>query len=40
MIFRNEDKPKEDASDFIQRADKALYGSKEDGRDKVSAIFI
>ncbi len=33
-------KPKEDVSDFIQRADKALYGSKEDGRDKVSAIFI
>ncbi len=32
--------PKEDVSDFIQRADKALYGSKESGRDRVSAIFI
>ncbi|MEN8244144.1 MAG: diguanylate cyclase [Thermodesulfobacteriota bacterium] len=32
--------PKENISAFIQRADKALYGSKEDGRDQVSAIFI
>jgi len=32
--------PKEDISEFIQRADKALYGSKEDGRDMVSAIFL
>ena len=32
--------PKEEISDFIQRADKALYGSKEEGRDRVSAIFV
>lgn len=32
--------PKEEISEFIQRADKALYGSKEEGRDKVSAIFV
>jgi len=32
--------PKEDVSVFIQRADKALYGSKENGRDKVSSIFV
>jgi len=32
--------PAEDISEFIQRADKALYGSKEDGRDMVSAIFL
>ena len=31
--------PPEDLTAFIQRADKALYGSKEDGRDKVSALI-
>lgn len=29
----------EDLNEFIQRADKALYGSKEGGRDQVSAII-
>ena len=31
--------PPEDLSTFIQRADKALYGSKAAGRDKVSALI-
>jgi diguanylate cyclase (GGDEF)-like protein len=31
--------PPEDLTAFIQRADKALYGSKEGGRDKVSALI-
>jgi diguanylate cyclase (GGDEF)-like protein len=32
--------PKEDVPVFIQRADKALYQSKESGRDRVSSIFV
>ena len=32
--------PKEELSAFIQRADKAMYLSKENGRNKVSALFI
>ena len=32
--------PKEDVPTFIQRADKALYKSKEGGRDRVSALFV
>ena len=31
--------PPEELTDFIQRADKALYGSKEGGRDKVSVLL-
>lgn len=31
--------PKEELSTFIQRADKAMYLSKENGRNKVSALF-
>ena len=31
--------PPEELANFIQRADKALYGSKEGGRDKVSALI-
>jgi len=31
--------PPEELADFIQRADKALYGSKEGGRDKVSVLI-
>ena len=31
--------PPEDVTNFIQRADKALYGSKEGGRDKVSVLI-
>ncbi len=31
--------PPEDLATFIQRADRALYGSKEGGRDKVSAFL-
>jgi two-component system cell cycle response regulator len=31
--------PPEEVASFIQRADKALYGSKEGGRDKVSALI-
>jgi len=31
--------PKEELSAFIQRADKAMYLSKENGRNKVSALF-
>ena len=31
--------PPEDITSFIQRADKALYGSKEGGRDKVSVLI-
>jgi diguanylate cyclase (GGDEF)-like protein len=32
-------KPKEEITVFVQRADKALYGSKEGGRDRVSSLF-
>lgn len=32
-------KPKEEIAAFVQRADKALYGSKEGGRDRVSSLF-
>jgi diguanylate cyclase (GGDEF)-like protein len=31
--------PSEELADFIQRADKALYGSKEGGRDQVSSLL-
>ena len=31
--------PEEDIATFIQRADKALYGSKAGGRDRVSTLF-
>ena len=31
--------PPEELADFIQRADKALYGSKEGGRDQVSSLL-
>lgn len=31
--------PSEELTDFIQRADKALYGSKEGGRDQVSSLL-
>jgi diguanylate cyclase (GGDEF)-like protein len=31
--------PKEELSTFIQRADKAMYLSKQNGRNKVSALY-
>jgi diguanylate cyclase (GGDEF)-like protein len=32
--------PKEELSTFIQRADRAMYLSKRNGRNKVSTMFI
>jgi diguanylate cyclase (GGDEF)-like protein len=32
--------PKEDIATFIQRADQAMYMSKQEGRNKVTCLFV